>query len=82
MLLCTVVAPVWPERQLPELAGKPMVQLRELHGGRVLVALDLMEAGVGATVTVVTGQPAQQIVPGLPVDAVVTAIVAVAAPAV
>ena len=78
MLLCTVLSPVWPERQLPELAGKPMVQLRELHGGSVVVALDLIQAGIGATVTVVTGQPAQQIAQGLPVDAVVTAIVAVA----
>lgn len=81
MLLCTVVAQVWPERQVPGLAGKPLVHLREIEGGSSLVALDLVDAGIGATVTVVTGQPAQQIAGGLAVDAVVTAIVTVGKPA-
>ena len=76
MLLCDVVARVWPERQLDGLAGKPLVQVREVAGGATLVALDLVEAGVGARVLVVTGSPARDIAGGLPVDAVITAIAA------
>mgnify|MGYP000726774672 CR=1 FL=1 len=74
MLLCDVVARVWPERGLDGLAGKPLVQVREVAGGATLVALDLVEAGVGSRVLVVTGAPARDIAGGLPVDAVVTAI--------
>ena len=75
MLLCDVVARVWPERQLDGLAGRPLVLVREVDGGATRVALDLVDAGVGARVLVVTGEPAHRLAAGPPVDAVITAIV-------
>ncbi len=52
-----------------------MVLVREVEGKAVFVAFDLVEAGVGSRVLVVTGEPARQIANGVPVDAVVSAIV-------
>lgn len=75
MLLCDVVARVWPEKQLEGLAGQPLVLVREVDGGASRVALDLVGAGVGVRVIVVTGEPAHRLAGGPPVDAVVTAIV-------
>ncbi len=75
MLLGDVVARVWPERQLDGLAGKPLVLVREVAGAQLHVALDLIDAGVGTRVMLMTGEPAQRIAGDVPADAVVTAIV-------
>lgn len=75
MLLGDVVARVWPERQLDGLAGKPLVLVREVASANLHVALDLIDAGVGTRVLLVTGEPAQKIAGEVPADAVVTAIV-------
>lgn len=57
------------------LAGRALVLVREVEGKAVLAAFDLVDAGVGARVLVVTGEPARQISNGVPVDAVISAIV-------
>ena len=75
MLLCDVIARIWPERAIDGVAGRPIVLVRDVEGAATHAALDLIEAGVGARVLVVTGEPAQRISGGLPVDAVVTAVV-------
>ena len=76
MLMCDVIARLWPERAVEGLAGRPIVLVRETESAAVHAALDLIEAGVGSRVLVVTGEPAHRISGGLPVDAVVTAVVA------
>lgn len=76
MLLCEVVGRVWPECGIDGLAGRALVQVKDIASGTRLVALDLIDAGVGARVLVVTGDTAHRIADGPPVDAVVTAIVA------
>lgn len=75
MKLCQVVGRVWPEQQLEGLNGKALVAVRDVHDDQVLVALDLVDAGVGSRVLVVTGEPARAISRHAPVDAVITAIV-------
>ncbi len=75
MRLGEVVGRVWAERQLDGLGGRTFVSVQVAGGLPPVVALDLIGAGVGSQVLVVTGEPAYRIADGAPVDAVVTAIV-------
>ena len=75
MRLGDVVGRIWPERAIEGLGGRPLVLVKDRGDGSQRVALDLVEAGVGARVIVVSGEPARRIAGGAPVDAVIVAIV-------
>jgi ethanolamine utilization protein EutN len=76
MLLGRVVGRVWADRQLPALRGRRFVLVQDDSTGARVVAVDLVDAGRGATVLVATDEAAQAAVGEQAVDAAVVALVA------
>ena len=75
MRICDIVGRVWTETPIESLGVNALVLVRDVHDHSVFAALDLANAGKGARVLVVTGQPAQDIALGAPVDAVVLGLI-------
>ncbi len=76
MLLGRVLGRVWADRQLPGLAGRRFVLVEDDSTGARVVAVDLVDAGRGATVLVATDEAAQSAAQERVVDAAVVALVA------
>jgi microcompartment protein CcmK/EutM len=76
MLLGRVLGRVWADRQLPALAGRRFVLVEDDSTGARVVAVDLVDAGRGATVLVATDEAAQCAAEEKAVDAAVVALVA------
>ena len=75
MILGEVVGRVWNDREIPGLHGRRLLLVRDLAGNAQLVAVDLVEVGVG-DVVLVAQEEAAQAAAGAPVDAAVVALVA------
>lgn len=75
MKLCDIIGRVWTESPIASLGPSALVLVRDVHDESVFIALDLANAGTGTRVLVVTGQPAQNVAKGAPVDAVVLGLV-------
>jgi ethanolamine utilization protein EutN len=75
MLLGRVVGRVWADRQLPALAGRRFVLVEDDSTGARVVAVDLVDAGRGATVLVATDEAAQCVAQEEAIDAAVVALV-------
>jgi ethanolamine utilization protein EutN len=75
MLLAEVLGRVWSERQLPALAGRRFVLVRELGSGVHTVAVDLIDVGIGSTVLVTTDEAAATACGEPTLDAAVVALV-------
>lgn len=76
MLLGRVLGRVWADRQLPGLSGRRFVLVEDDSTGARVVAVDLVDAGRGATVLVATDEAAQSAAQEQVVDAAVVALVA------
>jgi microcompartment protein CcmK/EutM len=76
MLLGRVLGRVWADRQLPALAGRRFVLVEDESTHARVVAVDLVDAGRGATVLVATDDAAQCAAQEDAVDAAVVALVA------
>lgn len=75
MLLAVVTGRVWSDRQLAGLDGRRMVTVRGVADDAALVAVDLLEVGVGDTVLVTTDEAAAAASGVATVDAAVVALV-------
>jgi ethanolamine utilization protein EutN len=77
MLLGEVSGRLWNDRQLGALDGRRFVVVRELAGGALHVAVDLIEVAAGDTVLLATDEAAQAAVgTSAGIDAAVVALVA------
>ena len=75
MRICDIIGRVWTETPIESLGVNALVLVRDVHDHGVFAALDLANAGKGARVLVITGQPARDIALGAPVDAVVLGLI-------
>lgn len=82
MFLGRVIGTVWATRKEGRLEGLKLLVVRELDPelrpqGRVVIAADVVQAGVGEVVLVSTGSAARQspLVEKRPVDALVMAVI-------
>ena len=79
MLICRVVGHIWSTKKEPSLEGFKfmMVRERDTVSGPVFVAADLVGAGVGEEVLVVSGSTARYAAKngGAPVDAAIVGII-------
>lgn len=81
MIICEVIGHVWATKKEPELEGLKMMVVRETEtdpkGGRVFVAADVVGAGIGEKVLVVSGSTARRAVGGdnSPVDCAIVGII-------
>ena len=71
MRLGTVAGSVWATKKSPGLRGQPLVRM----DGRLIVAADLVGAGVGEQVLLAFGSAARIEAPGAPADAAIVGIV-------
>ncbi|WP_051580853.1 EutN/CcmL family microcompartment protein [Pseudonocardia acaciae] len=75
MILGQIVGRAWSDRQLPALAGRRFLLVRDVTDGRTTVAVDLLDVGIGATVLVTTDDAAAAACGVSSVDAAVVALV-------
>ncbi|WP_373068678.1 EutN/CcmL family microcompartment protein [Gemmatimonas sp.] len=75
MILATVVARVWADRKVDQFHGTRMMACRAHGDDSLTVAIDLVEAALGARVLIVTDQAATDLA-GCPTDAAIVALVA------
>lgn len=83
MTICEVIGNVWATKKEEGLSGLKLMVVRELHGGEggrnpPFVAADIVGAGVGEQVLVVSGSTARHAVSGkgqAPVDAAIVGII-------
>ena len=62
MIICKVVGHVWSTKKDPELEGLKLMIVKDMHNGQNLtyVAADVVGAGVGEDVLVVSGSTARK----------------------
>ena len=62
MIICKVIGHVWSTKKDPELEGLKLMIVRDTHNGKNLtyVAADVVGAGVGEDVLVVSGSTARK----------------------
>ena len=62
MIICRVIGHVWSTKKDPELEGLKLMVVRDLHNGKdsTYVAADVVGAGVGEDVLVVSGSTARK----------------------
>ena len=62
MIICKVVGHVWSTKKDPELEGLKLMIVKDMHNGQNLtyVAADVVGAGVGEEVLVVSGSTARE----------------------
>ena len=81
MQICRVVGHIWATKKEEALEGMKLMVLRECKDGTVtdqeLVAADLVGAGIGEDVTVVSGSTARRAAgsDNLPIDAAIVGII-------
>jgi ethanolamine utilization protein EutN len=78
MIICQVIGHVWATKKQPSLEGfKLMVVRQEVMPHEVMVAVDVVGAGIGEQVLVVGGSTARRAAgkDDLPVDAVIVGII-------
>ncbi|MDR1899723.1 MAG: EutN/CcmL family microcompartment protein [Treponema sp.] len=79
MLICRVIGHIWSTKKEKSLEGLKFMMVREkdLEQGPVFVAADLVGAGVGEDVLVVSGSTARYAAKdgGAPVDAAIVGII-------
>lgn len=78
MKICTVIGHVWATKKEDSLAGLKLMVVAEDHGKKeISVAADLVGAGIGERVLVVSGSTARQACGGETrmVDSAITAII-------
>jgi len=81
MIICRVVGHVWATKKDEGLSGQKLMIVRESESGKkrddVFVAADMVGAGVGELVLVVTGSTARKAAgsDSLPVDSAIVGIV-------
>jgi ethanolamine utilization protein EutN len=76
MILATVVGKVWADRILEPLRGRRLVLVRAHPDGPELVAVDLLDVGVGTLVLVTTDEAAAAATGEPACDAAVIALMA------
>jgi len=75
VILATVVARVWADRKVEQLHGVRMMACKAHDDRALTVAIDLVEASIGARVLIATDQAATDLA-GCPADAAIVALVA------
>ena len=81
MLICRVIAHVWATKKQEALNGQKLMIVKETETaqgkGEVFVAADMVGAGVGEDVLVVTGSTARRAAgkEGVPVDSAIVGII-------
>lgn len=62
MIICKVIGHVWSTKKDPQLEGLKLMVVKDLHNGRntTYVAADVVGAGVGEDVLVVSGSTARK----------------------
>jgi ethanolamine utilization protein EutN len=81
MLICRVIGHVWATKKQDALNGQKLMIVKETEtaqgNGDVFVAADMVGAGVGEDVLVVTGSTARQSAgrEGIPVDSAIVGII-------
>lgn len=81
MIICKVVGRVWATKKEEELNGQKLMIVRETESGKknegVFVAADMVGAGVGEMVLVVSGSTARKAAgsDNLPVDSAIVGII-------
>ena len=73
MRIGTVAGSVWATKKCPGLRGQPLLLVR--MDGKLIVAADLVGAGVGERVLLSFGSAARLEVPDAPADAAIVGIV-------
>lgn len=75
MIVAKVVGRVWADRRIAGFDGTRLLSCRPLDGGDLCVAVDLIDAAVGATVLVTTDEAAREALGRVPGDAAIVALV-------
>lgn len=77
MIICHVVGNVWATKKEPTLEGLKLMVVRQDQDGKEMVAADIVGAGVGEQVLVVSGSTARNLYNGreLPVDHAIVGII-------
>ena len=81
MLICRVIGHVWATKKQESLTGQKLMIVKETETaqgkGEVFVAADMVGAGVGEDVLVVTGSTARRAAgkEGVPVDSAIVGII-------
>lgn len=61
MIICKVIGHVWATKKEPNLEGLKLMVVREEHSDKTHVAADVVGAGIGEKVLVVSGSTARSV---------------------
>ena len=64
MIICEVIGHVWATKKEPNLEGLKLMVVREENGDKTHVAADVVGAGIGEKVLVVSGSTARSVFSG------------------
>ena len=75
MILAQVVGRTWSDRQVPGLASRRLLMVRDMSDGTTRVAVDVLDVGIGGMVLVATDEAAAAACGEAVVDAAIVALV-------